>query len=408
MRIAQYIRLFYLIILLLSNIRINLKAEDRVDYKYEDYSEENGRIRVKTSSILFEKELSENINTQGAFVYDGISGATPTGAPPIPGEYEVDTTEITDIRRAGFINSEYSFEDYLLTPQIAYSKESDYESIGLSLKSSRYFNDKNTTFTVGLGHDFDKIIPNFGMLINSKKEKDNSQFLVGLNQNINTKTILSLNLSLGYTDGYLSDPYKGVLFEDYYTPTPKELNELSQFLSIEEIEEIYSYKIGDPYVLFPEKRPSKKFRQVALISILHYLEKIRAGLDISYRFYHDDFGINSNTLALTWRQKITDMFILEPSYRFYNQSAANFYDSSFKFGNPDANANNTPGNYSSDFRLSDFDSHTYGLKLVYNHSDSLSFNISWKRYSMIGNDKITSPSAYIDADIVSGGFKIWY
>ena len=131
-------------------------------------------------------------------------------------------------------------------------------------------------------------------------------------------------------------------------------------------------------------------------------------LDISYRFYHDDFGINSNTLALTWRQKITDMFILEPSYRFYNQSAANFYDSSFKFGNPDANANNTPGNYSSDFRLSDFDSHTYGLKLVYNHSDSLSFNISWKRYSMIGNDKITSPSAYIDADIVSGGFKIWY
>ena len=160
MRIAQYIRLFYLIILLLSNIRINLKAEDRVDYKYEDYSEENGRIRVKTSSILFEKELTENINTQGAFVYDGISGATPTGAPPIPGEYEVDTTEITDIRRAGFINAEYSFEDYLLTPQIAYSKESDYESIGLSLKNSRYFNDKNTTFTVGLGHDFDKIIPN--------------------------------------------------------------------------------------------------------------------------------------------------------------------------------------------------------------------------------------------------------
>ena len=70
MRIARYIRLFYLILLLLSNIRINLKAEDRVDYKYEDYSEENGRIRVKTSSILFEKELSENINTQGAFVYD--------------------------------------------------------------------------------------------------------------------------------------------------------------------------------------------------------------------------------------------------------------------------------------------------------------------------------------------------
>ena len=246
MRIAHHIRLFYITLLLISNLRINLKAEDRVDYKYEDYSEENGRIRVKTSSVLFEKELSDNINTQGAFVYDGISGATPTGAPPVPGENEVDTTEITDVRRAGFINLEYSYGSYLLTPQIAYSKESDYESVGLSLKTSSYFNDKNTTLTVGFGHDIDKIIPNFGMLINSKKQKNNSQLLFSLNQNINTKTILSLNLNLGYTDGYLSDPYKGVLFDDYYTPTPEELNELSQFLSIEEIEEIYSYKIGDP------------------------------------------------------------------------------------------------------------------------------------------------------------------
>ena len=408
MRIAHHIRLFYIILLLISNLRINAKAEDRVDYKYEDYSEENGRIRVKTSSVLFEKELSDNINTQGAFVYDGISGATPTGAPPIPGENEVDTTEITDVRRAGFINLEYSYGSYLLTPQIAYSKESDYESVGLSLKTSSYFNDKNTTLTVGFGHDIDKIIPNFGMLINSKKQKYNSQLLFGLNQNINTKTILSLNLNLGYADGYLSDPYKGVLFDDYYTPTPEELNELSQFLSIEEIEEIYSYKIGDPYVLFPEKRPSKKFRQVALFSILHYIEKTRAAVDISYRYYHDDYGINSNTLALTWRQKISDLFILEPSYRFYNQSAANFYDSRFKFGNPDTNLQHTPKNYSSDFRLSDFNSHTYGLKLVYNHNDSLSFNISWKRYSMIGNDQTTSPSAYIDADIISGGIKIWY
>ena len=408
MRIAHHIRLFYIILLLISNLRINLKAEDRVDYKYEDYSEENGRIRVKTSSVLFEKELSDNINTQGAFVYDGISGATPTGAPPIPGENEVDTTEITDVRRAGFINLEYSYGSYLLTPQIAYSKESDYESVGLSLKTSSYFNDKNTTLTVGFGHDIDKIIPNFGMLINSKKQKYNSQLLFGLNQNISTKTILSLNLNLGYTDGYLSDPYKGVLFDDYYTPTPEELNELSQFLSIEEIEEIYSYKIGDPYVLFPEKRPSKKFRQVALFSILHYIEKIRAALDISYRYYHDDYGINSNTLALTWRQKISDLFILEPSYRFYNQSAANFYDSRFKFGNPDTNLKYAPKSYSSDFRLSDFNSHTYGLKLVYNHNDSLSFNISWKRYSMIGNNQTTSPSAYIDADIISGGIKIWY
>ena len=149
------------------------------------------RVMIECSEQSKLNELSDNINTQGAFVYDGISGATPTGAPPIPGENEVDTTEITDVRRAGFINLEYSYGSYLLTPQIAYSKESDYESVGLSLKTSSYFNDKNTTLTVGFGHDIDKIIPNFGMLINSKKQKYNSQLLFGLNQNINTKTILS-------------------------------------------------------------------------------------------------------------------------------------------------------------------------------------------------------------------------
>src|SRR5947207_11918521 len=58
------------------------RGEDQVDYRFEDYLEEDGRIGVQTQSWLFEKELAPWLSLKGTAVYDAISGATPTGAPP--------------------------------------------------------------------------------------------------------------------------------------------------------------------------------------------------------------------------------------------------------------------------------------------------------------------------------------
>ena len=170
-KIKNYITLIQLIIVLWSSPVLRIRAEDREDFKHEDYSEENGRIKIRTTSFLFEKDLIPKLTVKGAYVYDGVSGATPTGAPPLPNESEVETTEIKDIRRAGLIAADYQISNHKLSPQLAYSSESDYKSFGLSLIDSIDFNDKNTTITIGASHDIDRIVPNYGMNIIREKNK---------------------------------------------------------------------------------------------------------------------------------------------------------------------------------------------------------------------------------------------
>ena len=57
-------------------------GENHVDYRYENYREDGGRIGVDTQSFLFEQKITPWLSLQGEAVYDSISGATPTGAPP--------------------------------------------------------------------------------------------------------------------------------------------------------------------------------------------------------------------------------------------------------------------------------------------------------------------------------------
>src|SRR3979409_1855815 len=79
---------------------VRAAVEDRVEYKYETYAEENGRILVRTHSALFEQRLAPGLATKGTAVDDGIWGPTPTGGPPLAGRAQVPLAEMRDIRLA--------------------------------------------------------------------------------------------------------------------------------------------------------------------------------------------------------------------------------------------------------------------------------------------------------------------
>jgi hypothetical protein len=102
--------------------------------------------------------------------------------------------------------------------------------------------------------------------------------------------------------------------------------------------------------------------------------------------------------------------ILKPIYRYYKQSAANFYfyDLDQTSILPDRDLRGVGPFYSSDHRLSKMETHTYGLKLIWFISDALEFNVKFNRYEMKGLDNITHPSAYSDADIFTVGGRWWF
>ena len=361
------------------------KADDRVDFSYEDYAENDGRIHVGTAGFSFESELKSWFSVNGNFIYDAISGATPTGTPPLPNTKT--TAHMHDTRYAGSVSGSFKISSQTLTPQFSYSQESDYRSVGISLNDAIDFNEKNTTFSWGLSHTFDQILPNPGedLSIISPRNKNSTEGLLGISQVLDRNTIVGANLTLGYSDGYLSDPYKVVFFDDFPPPSP-----------------------GNPFTVFPENRPDHKFRQVAFLSLQHYFEPLDGAADVNYRFYHDSFGIVAHTATIQWNQKIGKHAILSPLFRYYTQSAASFYGTHFPGDPTNPSMFPTPQYYSADYRLSALNSYTYGVSLNVKVQKHLSLEIAYKRYEMFGTDRVTSSTQYPTANTISGTLTIWF
>jgi len=69
----------------------------------------------------------------------------------------VSLTNLVEIRRAGYLEPVLTVGPHTFRPQIAYSTESDYESISPSLNYLLDFNQRNTTVNLGVAHNFDRL-----------------------------------------------------------------------------------------------------------------------------------------------------------------------------------------------------------------------------------------------------------
>ena len=349
------------------------RSEDQVANKVEYYTEDGNRIDVLTESAYFDKAINSTLSVQGSFVYDSISGASPTGAPPPAGSNKVPTADMDDTRYAGDLKLGIHLANHTLAPQFSYSTEHDYTSLGLAFNDAIEFNQKNTTLNIGISHDFDQVEPTF---FPNAKHKDSSEALIGVTQLLNPQTYVTVNGTIGYSEGYLADPYKRFRFTGY----------------------------PDPTSTFPEKRPEHKFKQVLYAGATHFFDPANASLETSYRFYHDSFDIYAHTLGLTWYQKLGKHVIIAPFFRYYYQSAADFYHVQLP-GDPSDPANPTPipAYYSADYRLSELQTFTFGSKVIFQINDHIRIDAEYARYDMEGMNGRTSQDAYPKANVFSIG-----
>ena len=363
-------------------------AADHVDFKYELYKEDDHRIEINTGIFQFEKSLGASTTLRGETVYDAISGASPTGGPPPRGSRQVPLAELEDTRNAGSLELSQRWGRHTFTPQVAYSTESDYESWGLSLNDAIDFNNKNTTLVLGAAHNFDKVFTGNSPYLppDAKYPKDTTDVLLGVTQLLTPKTVLTVNGTYGYSDGDLTDPYKGIRFD--------------------------AFPDVDGTFLLPEKRPSYKSREILYASLTRFITPANASVELAYRFYHDSFDIVANTVSLTWYQKVGQHLSIEPSIRFYDQSEAYFYyarvPKSLGVPVPVLRNARTPGVYSADYRLSSLNTWTYGVKVAYRFNEHVAVDAAYKRYVMQGNDHATSSSAYPKANIFTLGLTLWF
>lgn len=381
-RWSRHLRItLWVLVLWLSLPQRNARAEASLHYKFQTWQEDDDRIRVDSHYGEAEQTWANGSKLRMVGLVDTITGATPTGQPP-DDDGQVPLSTLEDERRSYQVEYTHPFESLDLALGYGSSKEIDYFSDVWSLNSQVYFNQKNTTLLLGYARADDDITAAF---LPEPRQKEVQDAIIGFTQVVSPRTTFTANLTYGFEEGYLSDPYKII----------EKRTEILPGLELD--------------LTFPENRPSQREKVIGFFSVNHALEDLNAATEMSYRYLSNDWGVRSHTLEFAWFQRLGENFILRPGVRFYRQSAADFYTVDLNDSPivPPPVATGEAPYYSADYRLSDMDTWMLGLRAIWDINERVSVDATYERYLMNGRDDITSPRAYVDADVITLGIRLW-
>jgi hypothetical protein len=344
-------------------------GSNKIDSSLLVYSETD-RVKIAEGVLDFGRTFSERRSMGLRLTLDALTGASPNGATPSsrvqtftapsgnssyvvdPGELPLDDT-FSDMRGALDASLVESLDRItFLNVGGHLSIETDYTSLGLNGGITRDFNRRNTTLGISVAYSHDIVSPIGGAPVpfasmpapsgdgedegededGSDQSKDVVDVVFGVTQVLDRNTLVRANYSLNRSSGYLNDPYK--------------------LLSV--VQDSSAVAPGEPVAYVYESRLDARSKQ----ALFGELRRNIAGntLDLSYRYFWDDWGIESHAADVFVQLPIGGGHSLEPHFRWYHQSEAEFHDFYLVDGLP------LPNHASADSRLAEFDAYTYGLQ----------------------------------------------
>jgi hypothetical protein len=395
------------------------------------YSEEDGRVSAFEPAIHVGANLNDTHRLDFRLVYDVLTGATPNGAYKTTtaqtfttpsgkksyttkaGKTPLDST-FHDTRTAGAVDWTIAVDrvsNLILGANM--STEYDYFSAGLTSTYTHDFNKRNTTLTAGASFNYDEIKPEGDIpmklapmvkedtALNRKGSSDDKvlgDIILGLTQVVNRNMIMQINYTLGITDGYQNDPYKIVTVVDPATGLPAA-----------GAGTIFDPN-GDNLPYLHERRPNSRLRNALFFQTKYHLTE--DVVDLSYRFYWDDWGISSNTVEAKYRYQMGRSY-LQPNIRYYLQDEADFYRHNLVLGaDVDASTGAVSKKHASnDYRLAKLVTSTYGLKYGYLFKTNAEFSLRGEYISQnVDNGNITAGEGTPDmnAIVVQANFSIFW
>ena len=355
------------------------------------YYSESDRVSAAEAIINAKKTFENDQVLNLKLTIDSLTGASANGATAQPnvqtftrpsgkGSYQTqanatpldDTFKDTRVQ----LNAQWTqplAQNYTGSAGVHISKEYDYLSLGLNGNLAYDFNNKNSTFSVGLSYFQDTFEPEGGIPVafasmplaygseeidsGSKEafdatrrtdsdDKTTADIMLGFTQVINRRMLMQFNYSYSKVDGYLSDPFKVLSLVDD--------NGIAQD---------YRY----------ENRPDSRVKQSLFAQTKYHFEQ--NVVDVSYRYMWDDWKLDSHTIDSKLRIPLSNTSYIEPHIRFYQQTAANFYQPFL------SQSQEIPEFASADYRIGEMSAYTVGLKYGVKLSDGndLSFRLEYYR-----------------------------
>jgi hypothetical protein len=351
-----------------------LHAENYVSVEFLQYNENDNRVAVSAPSFSASYDVGTDYNIRADYVHDAVSGATPSWQPDShsgassrdnSADYVYKNQAFEEARNAGslMLTKRFSNRDELYLGG-DYSRESDFDSKAISAEFMHYTDaSHNQSINMGASYAFNEILAyqyDSGSGASQKEESNSLNIQAGIGQILNEHSAIKIEAFTIMDDGYLTNPHANVV-RNYNTAEQK---------------------------LVTENRPDTRTAYGANIKYITMLgENISS--KTNYRFYTDDWDIDSHTLNSDIYYTLNDSVTLGTGVRYYTQTQANFYNKDKTFFTNEAFA-------SSDERLSEFNALTYKTSIDFKQNDKVSYNLGAEFYSQ---------STGLDATMVTTGVK---
>ena len=282
----------------------------------------------------------------------------------------------------------------IIGANVSFAKEFDYTSIGLGGNFTKLFNEKNTEIGLKANIYMDSWQPAYPTEIISYKEVNNnlndgffegvdildqkgsiinktgntvwSPFNTSLVENksrntysaslsfsqiLSKKAQISIFLDIVQQNGWLANPMQRVYFGDRANYYIGNASSISNYTSSKNTD---VFQLADDI----ERLPDTRFKIPVGARLNQYINE-NIAIRTYYRYYTDDWGMKSHTASIELPIKFSlGKFTLYPNYRFYNQTASDYFA-------PFESHLSSSDYYTSDYDLSKFNSHQYGLGFKY-------------------------------------------
>lgn len=290
--------------------------------------------------------------------------------------------------------------NFIWNADVSFSNEYDYTSVGFGGGIAQLFNDKNTEISLKANvyldqwrpiyptelHEYSKYGSIFltqgffnGVTVWDQNGQATSNYLpsafqnissvnrnsysasVGLSQVLSKKLQISVFFDVLQQQGLLSTPYHRIYFADkanYY------IGQAQYIPEYESESNTGVYKLADDI----ERLPDSRFK-LPIGARLNYYISERFVLRTYYRYYSDNWEIQSHTANIELPIKVSDRFTVFPMYRFYTQTQSKYFA-------PYEKHLSTEKYYTSDPDLATFDSNQFGFGV--NYTDIFTGAKIWK------------------------------
>ncbi len=299
--------------------RAGVLPDDRADVLYHRY--DGGGVTIDGPSLLVRKKFAEKYSVSANYYVDMVSSASidvMTTASP----YKEERTQGS--LAADMLNGKTQY-----SVSFTNSDENDYTANTASLDISQDMFGDLTTVSFGFSRGWDEVRKRGDG--DFSEPIDRSTYRLGLTQILTPTLMMGANYELVTDEGFLNNPYRSVRYLDPDSAAG------------------FAYQ--------PEAYPRTRTSSAASINARYFLPW-RAAAHGEYRYFTDTWGIDSSTVSVGYTHPWGEKWIFEAGYRWYDQSAADFYSDLF----PRADAQNF---LARDKELSTFTSHMLSVGATY-------------------------------------------